>query len=318
MSTEIGREFRVGALIAVGLLIIFGAFFTIGGQEGFFTSKYELKARFGNVEGLTVGAPVRLGGVKVGSVSDIRFSPEGVGKFIVVEMSVSEHSFSRIRQDSDARLGSQGLLGDRTVDITVGSPESPGVRRGDYISSTEATQFDDLISKSGDALTDIKITAQNAKEISWKINHGEGSLAQIINDPRLYTSLDSLLDLWTEITVKINSGEGFLAKMVSDPTLYDNLAASLAEMKTFLAGLNAGEGSLGRMVRDDAMYNRADSILTSLDATLAKLTDGDGTAGQLINNTELYDRINSTMDALNELIVDIQENPKRYVKLSIF
>jgi phospholipid/cholesterol/gamma-HCH transport system substrate-binding protein len=318
MSRETGKELRVGALLAIGFLIIFGAIFIVGGQEGLFTTKFELKARFGNVEGLTVGAPVRVGGVKVGSVTDIRFSPEGAGKSIIIEMSVSENSFTRIRQDSNARLGSQGLLGDRTVDINVGSPESPQMRQGEFIASIEATQFDDLISKSGDALTDIKITAQNAKEISWKINHGEGSLAQIINDPRLYTSLDSLLNMWSEITVKINSGQGFLAKLVNDPSLYNNLTASLGEMKTLLATINAGQGSFGRLMADDGLYRRLDSLLTSVDNTMVKINNGDGTAGQLINNDDLYLKISDTMDALNELIADIRENPKKYVKLSIF
>jgi len=251
-------------------------------------------------------------------VKGIRFSPEGTDKSIIIELSVDENSFTRIRQDSNARLGSQGLLGDRTVDISVGSPQSPALRQGDFVSSIEATQFDDLISKSGDALTDIKITAQNAKEISWKINHGEGSLAQIINDPRLYTNLDSLLNMWSDITLKINSGQGFLAKLVNDPSLYNNLTASLAEMRTFLAAINAGQGSLGRVMADDNLYKRFDSLLTSVDNTMAKINSGEGTAGQFINNDDLYLKISDTMDALNQLIADIQENPKKYVKLSIF
>jgi phospholipid/cholesterol/gamma-HCH transport system substrate-binding protein len=318
MKRESSKEIRVGALIAVGLVIIFGAFFAISGQEGFFSRKVELKAKFGNVEGLTVGAPVRLGGVKVGSVERIDFSPLGEDKLVLVIMSISRGSFSRIREDSDARLGSQGLLGDRTVDITIGSPEAPLIRPGDYISTIQAAQFDDLISRSGDALTDLKITAQNAKEVSWKINHGNGSLAQIINDPRLYMSLDSLLDMWANITIKINSGQGTLSKMVNDPSLYDNLSASLGELKKFMAGVNAGEGSLGRIVRDDAFYFRFDSLLTSIDLTLAKLNNGDGTAGRILNNDDLYVKVNSTMDALNSLISDIQKNPNKYVKLSIF
>jgi len=318
MSKETGKELRIGILLAIGFLIIFGAIFIVGGQEGIFTAKYELKVRFANVEGLTIGAPVRLGGVKVGSVRAIRFSPEGAGKSIIIQMSISENSFTRIRQDSNARLGSQGLLGDRTVDITVGSPEAPQLREGEFISSIEATQFDDLISKSGDALTDLKITAQNAKEISWKVNHGEGSLAQIINDPRLYMSLDSLLNMWADITIKINSGQGFLSMLVNDPSLYKNLTASLGEMKTFLATVNAGQGSLGRLMADDGLYRRVDSLLTSMDHTMARINSGDGTAGQIINNDDLYLKISDTMDALNELIADIQANPKKYVKLSIF
>jgi len=318
MKNDRSREIRVGALIAIGLVVIFAAFFSVGTQEGLFTQKLELKAKFGNVEGLTIGAPVRVGGVKVGSVSYISFAPEDGEKGIIVTMSIGADAFPRIRKDSFARLGSQGLLGDRTVDISIGSPQAEPFIQGEYVSTKEATQFDDLISKSGDALTDIKITAQNAKEISWKINHGNGSLAQIINDPRLYTNLDSLLNLWSRITVKINSGEGVLAKLVNDPSLYDNLTGTLSEMRTFLANVNSGQGSLGKMATDQGIYYRFDSLLTSLQGTLDKVNAGEGTAAQLVNNRDMYNKFNNTMDALNSLIIDIKQNPKKYVKLSLF
>ncbi len=318
MKSNIGREIRVGALIAVGLLIIFGAFFTIGGQEGIFNKKYNLLAKFENVEGLTTGAAVRLGGVKVGSVDKIGFVPNGEGKHVVVTLSVNAESFDRIKRDSNARLGSQGLLGDRTVEITVGSPSEQMLTEGEYINTIEAAQLSDLISESGDAMTDIKITAQNAKEITWKINHGSGSMAQILNDPRLYTNLDSLLNMWSDITLRIKNGEGFLARLVNDSLLYVNLTESLGEIKTMVGNINAGQGSLGKMATEDGVYNRLDSLLTNIDNTMAKLNNGEGTAGQLMNNEDMYVKINSTMDALNSLITDLKANPKKYVKLSLF
>lgn len=318
MKAERSKELRVGAMIAVGLLVIFLAFFTIGNQEGFFAPKIELKAKFSNVEGLIEGAPVRLGGVKVGSVQRINFTPDGVDKNIIVVMSINSDSFSRIKRDSNARLGSQGLLGDRTVDITVGSPEEQRLLQGEYVNTVEAPQFGDLISRGGDALGDIKVTAQNAKEITWKINHGNGSLAQIINDPRLYTSLDSLLNMWSDITLKINKGEGFLARLVNDSSLYVNLTQSLGEIRDLTRSINAGEGTFGKMAKEDILYTHIDSLLIALQLTLDKINGGEGTAGQLVNNTNMYDKVNTTMDALNTLIVDIRQNPKKYVKLSLF
>ena len=312
------RELRVGALFVVGFLIIFGAIFVIGNQEGLFTKKFELNAKFVDVKGLTVGAPVRLGGVKVGSVKKIKFSPEDLEQSIIVEMEVNAESFIRIKKDSEARLGSQGLLGDRTVDLSVGSSETPPLQEGDYISSVETAQIDDIISKGGAAINDIKITAQNAKEISEKINHGDGSLAQIINDPRLYTNLDSLLNLWSDITAKINSGQGNLAKIVNDSSFYNNMTGSLGEIRTFLASANEGKGTLGRLVKEDSLYQHADSLLSSIDNMLSKINSGNGTAGKLIGNDDLYNKMNQTVDDLNALIIDIRQHPKKYVKISLF
>ncbi len=318
MNGNHGREIRVGALIAFGFLIIFGAFFVIGGQEGMFTRKNEIRARYANVEGLTIGAAVRLGGVKVGSVEKIIFSPDGSDKQVVVTMAVSTSSFDKIRKNSVARIGGQGLLGDRTIDINVGSLSEPALKPGDFISSAESSQFSDLLSSGGDAMVDIKATARNLKEITYKINNGTGSLAQIINDPRLYVSLDSLLNMWSDITMKINKGQGFMAKLVNDPALYDNLATSLGEIRELVANINEGKGSLGQLATKESIYQRLDTLLTSATTTLGKINAGNGTAGQVINNADLYQKVNTTIDELHALISDIKEHPSRYVKISLF
>jgi phospholipid/cholesterol/gamma-HCH transport system substrate-binding protein len=318
MNGSRGKEIRVGALIVIGFLIIFAAFFVIGGQEGLFKKKYDLRARFGNVEGLTEGASVRLGGVNVGNVKNISFVPNGTDKQVVVTMDINASSFDKIRENSMARVGGQGLLGDRTVDISVGSQSEPPLKPGEFVRSAETAGINEIISQSGDVMGDIKAAAHNFKEISYKINNGTGTLAEVINDPRLYVSIDSLLNMWSEITLKINRGQGTLAKIVNDPSLYDNLSSSLSEIRQFMANVNAGKGSFGRLATENGIYNRLDSVLTSASETLEKINGGEGTAGQVLNNAELYQKITSTLEALNDLIVDIKAHPKKYIKISIF
>jgi len=233
-------------------------------------------------------------------------------------MAINASSFDRIRKDSMAKLGSQGLLGDRTIDITVGSPNQPTIKPGDNIPTVESSGLGDLISKGGSALDDLRETSRNAKEISWKINRGSGTLAQVLNDPRLYTNLDSLLNMWTDITLKINRGEGTLAKLVNDSELYDNLSGSLAEIRTFLANVNNGQGSLGKLAQSDSAYIHMDSLLTSLNTTLAMINGGQGTMGQLVANKDLYNKMSATVESLDALIIDIKKNPKKYVKISLF
>lgn len=318
MKEDTSRGIRVGFLAALGFIIIFLAFFLVGGQEGIFTGKYELKARFQNVEGLTTGAPVRLGGVKVGSVSGIGFSADRADKAIVVTMAVDRKSFSRIGKDSNARLGSKGLLGDRTVDITLGSPGAEKIQPGDFVSTLEAYQIDDLISESGDVMTDIKLTASDAREIAWKINRGRGTLAQFINDPRMYTNLDSLLVLWTNITYKIRSGKGTLSEFINDPVLYEQFTRLTTEAADFVEAINEGKGALGKLSAESDLYDHTDSLLINLNKTLEKINSGQGTLGQMTTDAELYNKLLSTIDSLDSLLVDLKANPKRYVKLSLF
>jgi phospholipid/cholesterol/gamma-HCH transport system substrate-binding protein len=317
MDKDTGKKIRVGATITLSLIMIFLAFFAIGDQEGMFKSKYDLKAKFVNVEGLTVGAAVRLGGVKVGNVKKIDFS-EDWDKRIIVTLSIGASSFPKIRKNSVAKLGSQGLLGDRTIDITVGEKTAEPLAKGDFIQTVESPQLNEIIAGGGDAIQDLKITAHNAKEISWKINNGTGSLAQILNDPRLYTNLDSLLNLWSRITLKIESGNGFLSRLVSDSALYTNLTGTLAETRDLLAKINAGEGTLGKLAADKTMYNHIDSVLTSIDSTLALINGGKGTVGRIVTDTTMYQKMNATIESLDNLIKDIKAHPGRYVKVSLF
>lgn len=318
MKDSSSKSIRVGFLAVLGFVIIFMAFFLVGGQEGIFTSKRILKARFQNVEGLTVGAPVRLGGVKVGSVSDIGFSKDFTDKTIVVTMSISKSGFSRITKDSQARLGSKGLLGDRTVDISLGTPEAQKIKPGEFITTIEAYQINDLISESGDVLTDIKLTASDAREIAWKINRGEGTIARFINDPRMYTNLDSLLVLWTNITYKIKAGKGTLAEFINDPAVYKEFSRLTKEAADFMEAVNSGQGMLGKLATNEDFYTHTDSLLVNLNKTLDRINSGEGTLGQMATNAEMYDKMLSTIASLDSLIVDIRAHPKRYVKLSLF
>ncbi len=318
MKDHASKAIRVGFLAVLGFVIIFMAFFVVGDQGGFFTSKCELLARFKNVEGLTVGAPVRLGGVKVGSVKEIQFSEDISNKTIVVAMSIDHKSFSRVGKDSQARLGSMGLLGDRTVDISMGTPESEKCVEGDFVTTIEAYQIDDLISESGDIMTDVKLTAGDAREIAWKLNRGEGTFARFINDPRMYTNLDSLLVLWTNITHKIRTGDGSMAEFINDPEVYREFARLTKESADFVAAVNEGNSTLGKMANESGLYDHTDSLLVSLNETFEKINSGEGTLGQMANNAELYRKLTSTLESLDSLIVDVRKNPKRYVKLSLF
>ena len=307
MKESTKREIKVGAMIALGLIILFSAFFIIGGKEGLFSKRYRLYARFNSIEGLNVGAPVRLGGLKVGTVDDIQFTDDAEGEALIVQMSISSKSFIRIREDSRARLGSMGLLGDRTVDISLGTPDQKPIAPGEYV-----------VVEGGDIIKDVEEIAGNAKEISQKINEGEGSLAQIINDPRLYTNLDSLLMIWADLSKKVNEGEGNLAAIVNDPQLYQNFVAFLNKSTTFIDEINAGKGTLGKLATDEQLYNHTDSLLITLNTTLEKINSGEGTFGQLMVNQELYARLSNTLNSLDSLITDVRLHPKRYVKLSLF
>ena len=101
-------ELKIGMLAVAALIIAAALIFTLGGQGGFFWQRYSLKTMFSNIAGLKEGAPVRVAGVEVGSVSEVNF----IGDQVEVVMELNREHQSRITSTSVASLGSVSLLGE--------------------------------------------------------------------------------------------------------------------------------------------------------------------------------------------------------------
>jgi phospholipid/cholesterol/gamma-HCH transport system substrate-binding protein len=221
-GTERRHEVVVGIFVLGGVLAAMVLVIAIGSQQHLFEGRYRIRTVFGNVSGLRAGSPVYVAGVDVGSVDRVSFvSPstrgeEGIPNVGKVEVVLAlEKRFSpQIRNDSVATIGSVGLLGDKSVDISVGSPTAPEVQRGGYINSQDPLTLNDLLDriepireKFDKILTDISVVTgkvadenapvpmaiKSASEILAKIDRGEGTLGKLVNDPRLEDRFDTAL-----------------------------------------------------------------------------------------------------------------------------
>jgi len=190
------RAIRLGIFIFVGLMAFALGVFLIGRKEFLFSSKYQLSSSFDNVAGLANGAPVRVGGVTVGTVDHVSFSNTPKGKVLVI-MNLKNETRDIVRKDSVALILTEGLLGDKFVAITFGSKNAPPVQDGDSISSQPPVDLSDLIQKSGDVLETTRATLKNLEDasghfkiISSKIDNGQGTMGKLINDRSVYNNLN--------------------------------------------------------------------------------------------------------------------------------
>src|SRR5256885_435687 len=126
--------FRVGVLVVLALLILSAGVFLIGDKEFLFTSTYCLKADFQNVGGLNNGAEVRIGGIHQGTVKEIDLPSQPDGKVTVV-MNLRPQTHNLIKKDSRASIKTEGLLGDKYVEISFGSPKAEPVGNYDTLAS---------------------------------------------------------------------------------------------------------------------------------------------------------------------------------------
>ncbi len=311
------RESKVGMLLAVaGVILVLGVFL-VGDQEGVWKSKYELKIYYTNVFGLLPGAPVRLAGLRVGSVKAIQFPEAEPGKLEVI-ISIDNSVKSRIRSDSRALIGSAGLLGDKTIEITVGSPDSLILENGDVLQAGKVTSIEAIISEGGDLVENIRQASQSFKQIMDKINRGEGSLGLLVNDPNVYFDLDKLLVVTEKLSKELETGSGSFARFVKDSTFYVELTGFLSTTKDLIDTLSSGQGTIPRLLKDPEPYENLESIISDWEQITADIRSGKSTAGKLLTQDSLYIQLNRTLDRTEALLRDLRENPGRYVKFSIF
>ena len=141
--------FRVGVLIVLGLLFLSIGIFLIGNKDFLFSPTYGLKAEFQNVGGLNNGAEVRVGGIHEGTVEEIDLPSQSDGKVTVV-MNLRSATRNIIKTDSHATIKTEGLLGDKYIEISFGSTKADAVRNGDTIASETPKD----LSEQARALTD--------------------------------------------------------------------------------------------------------------------------------------------------------------------
>jgi phospholipid/cholesterol/gamma-HCH transport system substrate-binding protein len=186
------QNIRLGIFIVVTLAVLATAVFLIGGKDAFFHSNYAVRSDFDNVSGLNEGADVRVGGIRKGSVKSIQLPKQPDGK-VVVLMELDKDTQSIVKIDSVASIKSEGLLGDKYVEISFGSMEAARLRGGETIPSQAPIDIGDLFAKANKILDtaqgsmeNIQVATANIDDISSKINHGQGTVGALINDKTIY------------------------------------------------------------------------------------------------------------------------------------
>jgi phospholipid/cholesterol/gamma-HCH transport system substrate-binding protein len=335
-------ELKIGLMSIFALVVATAFIFLLTGSNGFFWQRYSIKTVFPDVAGLKEGAPVRVAGVEVGTVTGVEF----VGDRVEVLMEVLKENRPRITTTSVATLGSVSLLGEAAVDITASSGGTPVPDWG-YVPSKRAAGLASVTDSATASLEEATALMQDlrtgkgtlgrlftdeelyreltglvssAEAVANNINQGRGTLGRLMNDPAAARSLESSLDNLQAVTARIRAGEGSLGKLLNDDSLATSLKSATGNLDAFTGRINRGEGTLGKLATDQELYNRLNSVSDRLDKVVGALQQGEGTAGQLLHDKQLYENMNGTMVELRDLVAAIKKDPKRYlnVRVSLF
>jgi phospholipid/cholesterol/gamma-HCH transport system substrate-binding protein len=285
---------RVGALVAgavaVGLLVIL-----ILGSEGMmFASARSYQVAFRDVGGLREGAVVRLGGLQVGDVTEIRFAPLGEERGqLVVTMRVREDYVVRVRAYSLARISSQGLLGDKLIELTLGSQAAPVVEDGGWIvgevpgdpnrliatATAAAEHARNILARLDEAsdgvdtqalLGELGKTLATVRRVAERIETGPGTVHELIYDEALAVAatrgvraIERAAGEGEKLMASARQSTDRLAAITGavDPARVKQAAEDLAAM---VADMRAGRGTLGGLIADPTLYEETKRILVNI------------------------------------------------------
>jgi phospholipid/cholesterol/gamma-HCH transport system substrate-binding protein len=311
MSRETAASRRVGLFVLVALALGAATIFVLGDRQNLFVRKNQYKLRYERVNGLAEGSMVQLDGVRIGTVDKIVLPADTGEKMIEVKISVDARYGQRIRQDSQARIKTLGLLGDKYLELTSGTPEAEVVPKGGEIPAAPMTNVDRLAATGEDVVEDIRQIAHQLSSILGKVERGEGLLGRLLTDKeagdKTGAELDATLASVRQAAEGLRDRNGPLGKLLYDRQMAAKLTSSVDRLERVLAATESGKGALPALLNDEATKQRLDQILANLDATtarLAKVTESldretsDALAVKLLNDEAFGRKVSQELEAM--------------------
>jgi len=345
-------QLRVGILVIFSLAVFAIGTFFIGGQVGFFRRHYKLTAYLSEAGGLREGAQVRLAGVGVGNLQQIRISPyHDPARSVELQMSVAWKYQNEIRADTVASIETVGLLGESYVNLTRGSLDQEVIPDGGVLKTSEEADIKRVVQNANDVIVNLRVLSAKLNDITGQIESGKGTVGKFVYDQTLYNRLDKASDALDQMVTQVDQGQGSigkflvdetlynktlaavdrlnnlvedmqhgqgtLAKFITDPAVYDNLKHLAVQANTLVDGINQGQGTLGKLAKDPQLYDRMNESLDRLDTISQRITDGQGTLGKLSTDETLYNNLSTSSQSLRDFLTEFRKSPKKYLTLKL-
>lgn len=310
-------ETRLGIFFALTLFV--GALvLEMIGSPDFFKPGYPVKARFGSIQELKVGDPVKMAGVEIGRVRSIELAD---GK---VEVELKLRRDAKVHTDSKATIKFVGLMGQNYVSVDFGSPNAPLVSPNAVLETVEQGDLNSLMVKLESVASGVEGLTKNFSGENFSNLLGPFTDFLKENSPRLTAILGNL----QIISGQIAKGEGTVGKLIADETLYtkavsavdnlnkttqdlkplfDDAKLTLADARKAVDGINKGEGSLGKLLHDEKLYSETTTAMTNLKEILEKINKGQGSVGQLVNDEAFFNNAKMTLQKVEKATEGLED-----------
>lgn len=299
------KEVKIGAFVLSVLVISFFVINYLRGKD-ILNREMEICSVYENVEGLVPSAPVYIKGYKAGKVVEVDYQSES-DDFKVVCSVLKDF---RIPEDSRMTIYAVDIMGGKGVRLDLGTSDV-FVKDGDMLTpSYEAGLMDGLaagiaplMEKVGNTLDSLNVTVSGVNKML-----GEANQAHIT---RTLAHLETTMSDVKGIARTINGKSSELESLVS------NLSALSVKLGTIADKADDVMGGVSSVVTTLDESDLA-GVITSLKALLENINDPDGTVGKLLVDGSVYDSVDELLNDIDTLVKKIEENPKKYIKISVF
>jgi len=262
---------KLGLFIFLGTVLLVVAIFLIGSKDSLFSDSIFIKTYFDNIEGLRTGSAVRLNGLNVGSVSDVRLLDLNQYR-VEVTMRISRDVKQFIRLDSEAAIETEGIIGSKIVIITPGSKENAIIEDGGVIMSQTPVNMSQIIAETQSIMGYVKDLTKDFSEVLGKVNEGEGTMGKLINDDDLYfevvTIVKSADTALVTMVDRLERMSGFIIGLGTGiEDIVGNVDSAAIDLRNLISKVEDGEGALGALIADESVYDSIKTVVANLTST---------------------------------------------------
>lgn len=292
-------QLKVGLLALAAMTILAVLIFLLTSTGGGFQKYVTLRTYFDDASGTATKAPVRLNGIPIGFVDEIKLSgSKELSRAVEFDLSIRKEFIRNIPQDSVATINAASLLGDKYINITRGASPQP-VKPGAELRGMAPQDLPEIMAQSANVIQTLQNIVRRVDTMIASIDKGQGNLGKLLKDEELYRRLNGVAAESQQLVSDIRTGKGTLSRLLYEDTLYQEVRAPIQRLDAMLADLQHGQGTAGKLLRDPALFNEAERTMTELNQLVRQLNNGNGTAGKLLNNDQLWERINTLVARLN-------------------
>lgn len=260
-------KLRVGIFVLVTLGVFLAIIYMLGARARLFEARFTLFAEFTEVGGLQEGATVRLAGVQIGRVAGVELPAQPGGK-VRVAMRIARQFADRIRKDSEARIQTQGLLGDRIVEITVGSAAMAAVPPGETLRSRDPVEISNVIGESAGVVRSVAALSESLREVAEQFQKS-GMMEELGGTVRTTRKVAEQVG---RIADRAEKGPGLAHALIyEEPIALRRVNDFITSAQAVIARVDRGEGALG--VLTSAESTRATQRLLVAMERFAALAD---------------------------------------------